>query len=125
MIRIIKGDITLECETQADVKLALGVFADVDVPALPSVSIPVKVNAPDWRVGGPRPDPFPDGGTTADQLPLIPGGHIEVDKPKLVAVQLASEPEIAAVQDDAPSGRMHVDMGFDVPQYIPVSAKKL
>lgn len=51
MIRIIKGDITIECETQADIRLALGVLADVDMPALPTV--PVEANAPAWRVGGP------------------------------------------------------------------------
>jgi hypothetical protein len=45
MIRIAKGDITLECETQADLRLALGVFADVDKPVLPAVHLPIEVNA--------------------------------------------------------------------------------
>jgi hypothetical protein len=54
MIRITKGDIVLECETQADLQLALSVLCEpVDVPALPSMHVPVEVNAPAWRVGGP------------------------------------------------------------------------
>lgn len=92
MIRITKGDITIECETQADVRLALGVFADVDVPALPEV-----VNAPAWRVGGPRawkPDPLPPlgvgllGEAMVPDIPYIPYDMIKAseEKPKLVAV---------------------------------------
>lgn len=65
MIRIIKGEITLECETQAEVQIAFTVLenlsATVDVPPLPEMMVPdlipeeykVRVNAPAWRVGGP------------------------------------------------------------------------
>lgn len=57
MIRIIKGDIILECETQADIRLALGVLADIDVPALPNIGTvgggSAGGGAPGWRVGGP------------------------------------------------------------------------
>jgi hypothetical protein len=141
MYRISKGDLTVIADTEAELQIAIACLTEMTEKELPGISIPVKVNAPDWRVGGPR-DSFPDVGTTAsaDQLPLMPGGHIEVDKPKLVAVQdreqqnaqafselhdLAEESRHYLQDDDAPSGRMHVDMGFDVPQYIPVSAKKL
>jgi hypothetical protein len=78
MIRITKGDITLECETQADVRLALGVFADVDEPPLPSVAVVpvvngVPVGAPEWRVGGP-PDPKPLPPIADEYYPQPPDG---------------------------------------------------
>lgn len=91
MIRITKGDIVLECETQADMRLALGVLADVDVPALPSMHIPVEVNAPAWE-----PTPLPPIGsgvvahyTDKDYGMVTEPG--EPGKPKLVAVPESGE----------------------------------
>lgn len=104
MIRITKGDIVLECETQADMRLALGVLADVDVPALPSMHIPVEVNAADWHVTGPvtgggggwEPTPLPPIGsgvvahyTDKDYGMVTEPG--EPGKPKLVAVPESGE----------------------------------
>lgn len=40
MIRIIKGDIILECDTQADVALAVAALTGIDFPALPEIPFP-------------------------------------------------------------------------------------
>jgi hypothetical protein len=114
MIRITKGDIVLECETQADMRLALGVLADVDVPALPSMHIPVEVNAPDWE---PIPLPPVGSGILAHYVDKDYGMVTEPGepgKPKLVAVPTVSPEQQAAryVQEHAP-------------QCVPVRAKQL
>jgi hypothetical protein len=139
MYRISKGDLTVTADTEAELQIAIACLTEMTrgyEKELPGISIPVEVNAPDWRVGGPRPDPLAQ---PLDEL-RTQLEKLEADKPKLVAVQdreqqnaqafselhdLAEESRHYLQDDDAPSGRMHVDMGFDVPQYIPVSAKKL
>lgn len=86
MIRITKGDITLDCETEGDVKLALAVLTFDETAALPSVSVYPVVNGqavapPAWRVGGPS-DPVNYGDAmTADVL-----AELEEDKPVLSLV---------------------------------------
>jgi hypothetical protein len=139
MYRISKGDLTVTADTEAELQIAIACLTEMTrgyEKELPGINIPVKVNAPDWRVGGPRPDPLAQ---PLDEL-RTQLEKLEANKPKLVAVQdreqqnaqafselhdLAEESRHYLQDDDAPSGRMHVDMGFDVPQYIPVSAKKL
>lgn len=123
MIRITKGGIHILCDTQADLKIAMAALADVDEPALPAVHLPVEVNAvhhvneatgerevvgysPAWRVGG----PVPSQAVSSHLYPVPEADDITEGAPS---------------DSDAPSGRMNVDMGFEVPQYIPVRAKQL
>lgn len=94
MIRITKGDIILDCETEGDVKLALAVLTFDEAVVLPGVRVYPVVNGqavapPEWRVGGP-PDvftglrgnhPLAGDAMTADLL-----AELEEDKPVLSLV---------------------------------------
>ena len=122
MIRITKGDIVLECETQADMRLALGVLADVDVPALPSMHIPVEVNAADWHVTGPVTGG--GGGWEPEPLPPIGSGvvahYVEGDAmtPDLLEQVEARKPKLVAVPESG-------ELSSWPSQCIPVRAKQL
>lgn len=123
MIRVTKGDINILCDTQADLKIAMAALMDEDEPALPDIEAlhiealraagqyPADV-VPGWRVGGPsahNPVPHP--------YPVPEADEVTEGAPRLSVVD--TEPD-----SDAPSGRMNVDMGFEL-HYIPVRAKQL
>lgn len=113
MIRITKGDITLDCETEGDVKLALAVLTFDEAAILPSVSVYPVVNGqavapPEWRVGGPRPVPLAGDAMTADML-----AELEEDKPVLSLVNTA-EPVLGVPVLQAPQHISVRDRQLDV-----------
>jgi hypothetical protein len=60
--RISKGDLTVTADTEAELQIAIACLTEMThgyETKLPSMSVPIEVNAPEWRVGGP---------VTTDQL---------------------------------------------------------
>lgn len=95
MIRITKGDITLECEDLTDLKLALGVLTECEAAVVPSVYLPIDAAAPDWRVGGPADivKPADYAATAMGDLAASFLGKAD-DKPALSLVQSESSDSV-------------------------------
>jgi hypothetical protein len=117
MIRVIKGDITFECESEDDLRLALGVLTETtEFPKLellqpvPVGNVDVALGGyhgqggqgdvttlptpPSWRVGGPPQSAFGDDETESDDSESPTVAHISVSKLEseiLEAVMLFSE----------------------------------
>lgn len=104
MYRISKGDLTVTADTQAELQIAIacltrGYQADKTVGA---VHLPVEIDAPDWRVGGPR-------ATVGDGKPAL----------AVVPTESHDSDVFTGLQGNHPMA----DDG--APQHIPVKSKQL
>jgi hypothetical protein len=100
--RISKGDLTVTADTEAELRIAIAMFnvamfneRSTWVPE----PLPALVNAPDWRVGGPR-DVTPIGRAYLGEAmqPDIPYGMTtevgERERPRLVALKCPDDPAV-------------------------------
>lgn len=84
-----KDDVHVLCDNESELRIAIAVL---NSPA--SVSMPVEVNAPPWRVGGPAvpyvPYPYPDEDDDPPALTLVPPTESDDSVTKPATVQHVS-----------------------------------